>query len=125
MLTAPSNPTAGQPGNAFVPAGTRLFGSPCNHHPGPLQPAKAVPFLAASNMVSLGVEENLPRTSAALRPLDEHFHSDRLVDPIDGFDRGQVHTTFLQDLGLRPFVNFQIKYSEFDHQAAPEAPDGL
>lgn len=76
-------------------------------------------------MSSLGVEEDLPRASATLRPLDEHFHRDRLVDPAYGFDGRQVHVKLLHGLGLRLFVNFQIKYSELEHQAAPEMAHGI
>src|SRR5688572_8337374 len=46
-------------------------------------------------VVCLGVKEDLPGTGATLRPLDEHFHRDRLVDAVDGFDGGQVHSRLL------------------------------
>src|SRR5439155_5784604 len=42
-------------------------------------------------MVRLGVQEALPGTGAALRPLDKHFHRDRLVHPVDGFNGGEIH----------------------------------
>ena len=36
----------------------------------------------------LGVEEDLAGAGATFCPLDEHFHRDRLVDPVDGFHGG-------------------------------------
>src|SRR5262249_22526693 len=43
-------------------------------------------------VIRLGVQKNLPRTRAALRPLDEHFDRDRLVDAVDSFHGGHLTT---------------------------------
>src|SRR5262245_48393593 len=42
-------------------------------------------------VVRLGVQKHLAGAGAAFRPLHQHLHRDRLVDPVDGFDGGQVH----------------------------------
>ena len=38
-------------------------------------------------MIRLRIEEDLLGAGATFRPLNEHFHRDRLVDPLDGFHR--------------------------------------
>ncbi len=54
-------------------------------------------------VIWLGVQEDLAGAGATLRPLNDHFHRDRLVDPVDGFHRGELHTTLLTK---RRFVSF-------------------
>src|SRR5262245_16080323 len=58
-------------------------------------------------VVSLGVKEDLSGTDATLRPLDEHFHGNRFVNPLDGFDEGHVHPSASSQMrfpGLTPIL---------------------
>src|SRR5262249_40330454 len=52
------------------------------------------------------VQESLPRTAAALRSLDEHFHGDRFVDPVDGFCGRQVHSRLLIGEAKRTLIKY-------------------
>jgi hypothetical protein len=74
-------------------------------------------------MVRLGVHEDLPGAGAALRSLNDHFNCDRLIEPVNRFDGGQVHAKLLQDFGLLPLFDIQIKYSKLEDQAV-ETLDG-
>jgi hypothetical protein len=59
-------------------------------------------------IVRLGIKEDLSGTGAMFRSLNEHFHGNQLVDPVDRFHWRQVHGKILKKLLSSVYASWSI-----------------